>query len=323
MGQVCPACRSSLASGSESWTCFGCGRAFPIVAGLVDLRLHPDRYLDLAADRAKAEALARLDRGGKAADLAAAYYDMTADVDARRRARFIAHIEGAVRRGEALAALLPRTGRILEVGCGTGGLLVAAGRAGRAIEGVDIALRWLVVARRRLEDHGLDVGLFGACAERLPWTDGTFDAVVADSVLEHLDDPEAALKEWRRVVRPGGRLVVWSPNRFSVATDPHVGLWGVGWLPRRVAARYVRMRRGCDWKVRPLSAASARRLALGAGWRGVEVEPVRVPIGWSSGRRGRGAIRIYEAMRGRPIGRAILRRFGPLWQLVATREAES
>ena len=59
---------------------------------------------------------------------------MTDDVVDDRRERFLRHIAGAEARGEALAACLPAQGRILEVGCGTGGLLVGggAGRAGRS-----------------------------------------------------------------------------------------------------------------------------------------------------------------------------------------------
>src|SRR5438445_244146 len=82
------------------------------------------------------------------------------------------------------------------------------------IEGFDIAARWLVVACRRLEDHGLSVPLTAASAECLPFADATFGTVVGDSLIEHCDDPQAALREWLRVLRPGGRLILWSPNRF-------------------------------------------------------------------------------------------------------------
>src|SRR6185312_15953022 len=111
---------------------------------------------------------------------------------------YLGHILGAEARGSALAALLPRSGKILEVGCGTGGLLAAAARIGLDIEGTDIALRWLVVARRRLDDRGVSVPLVAASADRLPYADASFDAVVADSVLEHLDDPREAVNEWAR-----------------------------------------------------------------------------------------------------------------------------
>ena len=99
-----------------------------------------------------------------------------------------------------------------------------------------------------------------ASADRLPWPDGTFAAVVADSVLEHCDDPLAALREWRRVLRPGGRLVVWSPNRFAPVVDPHVRLWGIGFLPRRWAMAYSRRRRGGAWVPRLSSAFGAGRV---------------------------------------------------------------
>src|SRR5262249_6655822 len=228
--------------------------------------------------------------------LARAYYDMTADVDARRRARFLAHIAGAEARGSALATLLPAEGSILEVGCGTGGLLAAATMAGREVIGADIATPWLVVARRRLADRGLSVPLVGAEAARLPWADASFDAVVADSLLEHLDDPATALREWHRVVRPGGRLIVWSPNRWSALTDPHVGLWGLGWMPRAWVPAYVRWRRGIPWTVRPLSPREAKHLAIRSGWDGVRVEPASVFAGAGRSRREQGLIRAYERM---------------------------
>ena len=301
-----------------SWLCHSCDRKYPVVAGLPDLRLASDRYLGLDAERAKARTLADRGPGTDLLGLAGDYYAMTDDVDDRRRARYLAHIEGAEARGAALAALLPAGGRVLEVGCGTGGLLASAIGAGRRIVGVDIALRWLVLARRRLADRGMFATLIGAGADRLPWPDATFDALVADSLLEHLDDPAAALREWRRVVRPGGRLHLWSPNRHSMATDPHVGLWGLGWLPDAWAGPYVRLRRGCVWPIRLRTGMEARRLAVEAGWSNVRVG---TPEPWAEpgSALGRLAVGGYRAARRSRAGRLALTRFGPLWQLEADR----
>ncbi len=98
--------------------------------------------------------------------LAEAYYAITDDVLDARRGRFLRHIAGAEARA-ALAARLPREGQIREGRLRHGGLLVPALRSGRSIEGVDIASRWLVVARRRLTDRGLSGPLVAASAERL------------------------------------------------------------------------------------------------------------------------------------------------------------
>jgi len=318
---ACPACRSRLLDGPDASVCLGCSRSFPRVAGLADLRLESDRYLDLDAERAKAERLHVLEPETDLRGLAEAYYAITDDVLDARRDRFLRHIAGAEARGEALAARLPHAGRILEVGCGTGGLLVPALRSGRAIEGVDIASRWLVVARRRLTDHGLTGSLVVASAERLPWADDQFDAVVADSLLEHLDDPAQALGEFLRVLRPGGRLILWSPNRYTLGTDPHVGLRGVGWLPRAWTVGYLRLRGRTDWPPRTLSALEAGRLAGRAGLRQVEVDVPHVPGSWARSLppRQRRAIRLYTAARRWPIARAVLRTIGPLWELNAVK----
>ena len=251
---------------------------------------------------------------------------MTPDVDPARRRRLPRRISSGPRsRGSALAGLLlPETGRIVEVGCGTGGLIAAAAKAGRTIEGVDIASRWLVVARRRLDDLGLSAPLVAASAERLPYGNGTVDAIVADSLLEHLDDPASAVREWARVLRPGGTLLAWSPNRYALAVDPHVRLWALGWLPRAWMPAYVRWRRGGAWPPRCLSAGEARRMAAGAGFEGIEVDAPAIPDGWAEARPAhqRVAIAAYGMARRFGPSRALLRAVGPLWQLRATRAGE-
>jgi ubiquinone/menaquinone biosynthesis C-methylase UbiE len=317
---VCPGCRGALLERADGLVCLGgCGE-FPVVAGLPDLRLESDRYLDLEAERAKAGRLHALEGAADLRGLAEAYYAMTDDVVDARRARFLRHIQGAEARGEALAARLPHTGRILEIGCGTGGLLAAALRSGRAIAGVDIAARWLVVARRRLADRGLAAPLVAAAAERLPWPDASFDTIVADSLLEHLDDPARALAEWVRVLRPGGRLVVWSPNRFTLTTDPHTGLWGIGWLPRAWVPAYLRLRGRPVWPPRTLSPQGARRLAEAAGLVEVEVDSPDVPEAWARSLPPpqRLALRAYRGARRAWATRSLVRALGPLWELRAT-----
>ena len=318
---ACPACRAPLASDS----CADCGRHYPAVAGLPDFRLRSDRYLGLPAERAKAERLAALAPATDLAGLAEAYYAMTPDVEGRRRGFYLRHILDAEARGSALVGLLPTSGRVLEVGCGTGGLIAVAARAGLDVVGSDIASRWLVVARRRLDDLGLSAPLVAASAERLPFADASFDAVVADSVLEHLDDPGAAVAEWARLLRPGGTLLAWSPNRYALTVDPHVRLWALGWLPRRLMPGYVRWRRGGAWPPPCLSAGEARRIALAAGLESVRVDPPAIPEAWSRARPAgqRHVIGAYNAA-GRLAGlRALLGAFGPLWQLRATRKGEA
>ena len=173
--------------------------------------------------------------------------------------------------------------------------------------------------RALLADHGLSVPLAAAEAERLPWPDATFDAVAADSVLEHLDDPALAFLEWRRVLKPGGTLVVWSPNRFTLTTDPHLGLWGVGWLLRLLLPVYLRLRGRSEWPPRTLSAYHARRMAIRSGLGRVAVEPPGIPDGWARTRpvSERLPIRAYAAARKLPGLRSALCAVGPLWELRA------
>lgn len=69
-------------------------------------------------------------------------------------------------------------------------------------------------------------------------------AVISLDVIEHVADRQVFLREIDRVTRVGGRLALATPNRFSLAAEPHVSVWGVGWIPRRWQATFVRWRSG-------------------------------------------------------------------------------
>ncbi len=103
--------------------------------------------------------------------------------------------------------------RILDIGCGTGANLEMLSRFGEA-EGVDVSTEALAFCRER----GLQNVRQGE-AEHLPYEDGSFDLVTALDVVEHLDDDVAGLREMRRVLRTGGRAVLFVPA-FKF-------LWGV------------------------------------------------------------------------------------------------
>jgi SAM-dependent methyltransferase len=99
-----------------------------------------------------------------------------------------------------------RRPRILDVGCGTGANLLMLSKYGDA-EGVDISEDALAFCRER----GLDKVKLGA-AEGLSYDDGTFDLVTAFDVVEHIDDDLAGLSEMWRVLRPGGRVLLFVPT---------------------------------------------------------------------------------------------------------------
>ncbi|MBX7111697.1 MAG: class I SAM-dependent methyltransferase [Dehalococcoidia bacterium] len=95
-------------------------------------------------------------------------------------------------------------GRILDVGCGTGATSAAIAEGG-ALLGVDLGPEAVASARARgLEVAQMDATSIGARSE-------SFDLVVALDVLEHLGNPIAAAREFRRTLRPGGRLLVTVP----------------------------------------------------------------------------------------------------------------
>lgn len=101
-------------------------------------------------------------------------------------------------------------GRILDNGAGLGTYLEAIGRinpAGVRV-GLEIEHERAVAALARADAVVLGVG------EQLPFADNTFDLILSNEVIEHVADDRAAVAEMARVARPGGRVVLFAPNRW-------------------------------------------------------------------------------------------------------------
>lgn len=144
--------------------------------------------------------------------------------------------------------------KILEVGFGTGHCLVAlaraAGREGRVF-GIDLSDRMLEQARGILEQEGLEdqVELVCGDAANLPYGPASMDGIFMSFVLELFDTPEIpkVLRECRRVLRPGGRIVVVGMSKDG-AEGPLVRLfeWAHQHFPRFLDCRPIFVRRALE-----------------------------------------------------------------------------
>ncbi len=108
-----------------------------------------------------------------------------------------------------LARALRPGARALDAGCGRTTRL--AGYRDRIAELVGVDLD----ADAGAENTALDRFVVADLCARLPFEDAYFDLVYANFVVEHLDVPETALREWRRVLRPVGALILLTSNRAS------------------------------------------------------------------------------------------------------------
>jgi len=102
--------------------------------------------------------------------------------------------------------------RVLEIGCGEGGNLhhIGAGAPGARLYGIDFSS-----ARAAFAQSATGARTAVADAGRLPFADGSFEAVLIRDLLHHLPDRTAALREAHRVLKPRGRLTLVEPNRRS------------------------------------------------------------------------------------------------------------
>jgi len=174
---------------------------------------------------------------------------------------------GQERRLELIRKYVALEGRwILDVGCGIGTYVRRFRSFSPHSYGIDVSVK-------RLQEAAAEVpNLVGAAGENLPFADGSFDIIVFNEVIEHVKDDRDTLRDALRVLRDGGHVVIYAPNRLY-PFETHGVYWrgryvfgnipGVNYLPDSLRRRLVP-------HARAYRSADIRRL-----WRGL---PVRVVV---------------------------------------------
>jgi 2-polyprenyl-3-methyl-5-hydroxy-6-metoxy-1,4-benzoquinol methylase len=243
----CPRCHGDLTQDlGEKLQCNDCHSEYGSVDGIPDLRVPGDSWIDFEEDLESARKLAAMNCS--LTELVREVYAIRpgwdeARIDKRTKEVLAAPAKLSVDISTWLRPLASR-GVLLDLGCGAGMLTAALVSEGRPAVGVDVSMTWLVVAKRLISHFGGVPLLAAALGESLPLREESVDGVISLDVIEHVHDPDAYLREIDRVTKKGCRIALSTPNRFSITPEPHVFVWGVGWLPRKWQARYVRWRSG-------------------------------------------------------------------------------
>jgi ubiquinone/menaquinone biosynthesis C-methylase UbiE len=315
---VCPACKGALTGFYE---CRACARSFPVIHGIPDFRLFPDPYIGIEEDRRKAAHLFEAAQTRGFREMLDYYYAITKEDPGDLAEVWTAH---ALAETEIAALLLREAGfergsSLLDTGCSTGGLLIAAKSGFQSVAGVDVALRWLMIGAVRLREAGAAAHLVCANAEALPFSPESFDAITCTSTIEHLRDIRAAIGEAHHVAATGARVLWTTNNRYAPLPEPHVHLWGVGWLPRAWQPAYVAWRRRDmhRYQIQMRSAWELDRFVREAGFetRGAEPAPLFAP----HRPRLKPALHFYNWIRRAPLLKAI----APVLWTIATKPGRS
>lgn len=322
---LCPKCRAtvSYAAGSKTYNCQPCNLTFPVLFGIPDFRLTSDRYLSLEQERDKARRLYEFGRDHSFDELVDEYYRITDDVPPKQAMKFSKYVRAGVLRG---AVTLPKlaaseSGRLLDVGCGAGGLVAAATAAKYQVCGTDIALRWLVIAAKRLEEMGLEAELVCADLSALPFADAQFSDVAAVDLVEHLEDVDTGVQNLSRMLRPGGKIHIAAANRYTLARYPLAGLFGVGFMPKRQRRRYIIARRGLDTLryAKLQSPYGLVRLLRRSGFTQVRAIALEIPSARPGTLLGlqKIVLPLYSRLRTLPVVGQIMLLIGPAFEISA------
>lgn len=262
----CPRCRGPLIDRTAALSCGACSVEYPCFEGIPDLRVPGPSWVDQEQDRADARQLMIDTAGFTAEQMGRHVYGWRTEFDAEwveMRTRQL--VQGPARMGGDIDGWLNEStaapGTFVDLGCGYGQLLTAGASRGLHGIGIDVRLVWLLVAKRLIESVGGKPQLAAAMAEALPLADESVQGVVSLDVIEHVGDVKAYLREIDRVIAPGGHVALATPNRYSLTAEPHVSVWGVGFVPRPWQKAYVKFCSGRPYEfVQLLSVNETRRL---------------------------------------------------------------
>lgn len=153
--------------------------------------------------------------------------------------------ENKIKSGESLVRFFEeRVGKvsgrkILDVGFGSGGIAIAFNRAGAIVSGVDVDPELKEIAERNITANNAQAEFKIYNGVDLPFENNYFDYISSSSVLEHVSYPEKLLNEMFRVLKPGGRIFLSLPNKYSIK-ETHTLAYFVSYMPYKLANWYLR-----------------------------------------------------------------------------------
>jgi ubiquinone/menaquinone biosynthesis C-methylase UbiE len=115
-----------------------------------------------------------------------------------------------------VGSFVGNTDRVLDVGCGPGGFTAVLAELAQSVVGLDVSQAWVETCTQTFAARGLtEARAVLGSSTNLPFPDASFEVATLIDVIHHLDDPGAALREIARVLVPGGRLLVFEPNKWN------------------------------------------------------------------------------------------------------------
>jgi ubiquinone/menaquinone biosynthesis C-methylase UbiE len=247
---ACPDCQGALEATDRYFTCRSCANRFPSWLGIVSLIHGSERDLDPIS-----KLLLDAFPHSSFEDLLKLRTPSFSTPDAKLLERYRAYRQNMMQRGRAFYEMARISARsqqenvgnqvAIALGCGVGASMACMARDFAHVLGVDPSLPDLLLARKAFDELGArNVTLAHCFGERMPVSTAAIDFIIAENVLEHVQELGSVLQEVGRVLKPDAVFVGDCANRFNMLRpEPHVHLWGVGLLPRQWQARYVMWRR--------------------------------------------------------------------------------
>lgn len=178
-----------------------------------------------------------------------------------------------------IAGMAPAEGEVLEIAPGPGFLSIEMARCGLHVKAVDISKTFVEIAARNAAQEGVHVEWMQGDAAALPVADASVDFVVCRAAFKNFTQPVQAMREMRRVLRPGGTALLIDMRREASRKDvrPYVEKMGAGWWGRQYMMLIFKMLIRRAYPVQEIY-----RMASSAGWGVDELEVTAESMGFEA-----------------------------------------
>lgn len=143
---------------------------------------------------------------------------------------------------------------VLDIGTGTGFLAIPIAELGHRVTGLDFSEEMVRLAAEKAVAKGLDARFVIGRAEKLPFADRVFDAIVSRNLLQYITNRQIVFEEWLRVLKPGGSITLWDGDWIARNLAPYALKQT---SQKRVPSRHGMIKRQGTVRVRSMKAQSS------------------------------------------------------------------